>query len=91
MLSCKQSALLLTQSIDSPLPLHKACLLRCHLILCRTCSRLKKHLSLLKDATTLAANEDPRESPLLNAQSLSAKARHRILGKLREEDNSPDL
>lgn len=50
MLSCKEAAALISESLDRKLPLGQRMALRLHLLMCRFCSRYRAQLLTLRAA-----------------------------------------
>lgn len=77
MLSCKDVTRLISESMDTSLPVGKRIGMRLHLLICKFCSRYERQLLLIRETVRrLAATEDgPGES---SGESLSAEARERI-------------
>ena len=72
-MSCKQISMLISQSLDTPLPFYRRTGIRVHLMMCTLCRRYNRHLHLIH---SLLVRE--RKNFLENEQ-LSRQARERIL------------
>jgi hypothetical protein len=77
MLTCKEAAQLLSDSLDRKLPLSQRISLRIHLLMCKLCPRFQKQLQFLKDSLNQYQREAGAEN-LFIAVSLSEDARGRI-------------
>ncbi len=84
MLSCKDVAVLLSQDLDGELGSLQALKLRCHLLICRFCRRLRRQLLLQKRAAQKAGTEDIALPPDIAGQSLSETSRQCIKDLLQE-------
>ncbi len=77
MLSCKEAAALVSESLDRRLPLGQRIALRMHLLFCRVCSRFSRQVLFLRGAADQVRDEKGEEkSPL--SDSLSAEAKEKI-------------
>ena len=77
MLSCKDVTQLISQSMDTSLPIGKRLGVRLHLLTCRFCARYERQLRLIRETLRrLSAIEDRPEGPVV--ENLSADARDRI-------------
>jgi hypothetical protein len=85
MFNCKEVSMMVSESMDRKIPLHRRMLMTAHLSMCRYCNRFKKQLLILKNAAGL---EDIHEDGLGGSPSLSEEARERIKRAMR--DLSPD-
>ena len=47
MLSCKETSLLISQGLDSKLPLHKRIALRVHVLMCSACRTYRRQVTAL--------------------------------------------
>jgi hypothetical protein len=82
MLSCKDATQLISQSMDTSLPIAKRIGVRIHLLTCIFCTRYERQLRLIRETLRrLAATEEPPETP--DGETLSAEARDRIKISLR--------
>lgn len=77
MLTCKEAAILLSDSLDMKLPLRQRVSLRIHLLMCKLCPRFERQLRFLKDSFTQYRMEAEAENFFI-ADSLSEHARGRI-------------
>jgi len=89
--TCKEAALLLTQSIDEPLPRRVALRLRLHLLICRTCATLKKELIALSEAAALLAAQDPSELQAIGAPGLDPQIAEALKKRIRDEEGKNSL
>lgn len=82
MLSCKDVTLLISQSMDTSLPIGKRLGVRLHLLTCSFCTRYERQLRLIRETLRrLTVSVDhPEEAAVEN---LSADARDRIRKSLR--------
>jgi Putative zinc-finger len=77
MLSCKDAAALVSESLDRRLPLGQRIALRMHLIFCRFCRRFSRQVLFLKEvAGRVKKGKAGEESPV--SDSLSAEAKEKI-------------
>jgi hypothetical protein len=77
MLSCKDVTQLLSESMDTSLPIGKRISMRLHLLMCKFCSRYKRQLLLIRETVRrLAATEDAYVSHI--GEHLSEGAKERI-------------
>ena len=82
MLSCKDVTRLISESMDTSLPLGERIGVRIHLLICRFCARDKRQLLLIRETLRrLVAAEDRSEGPA--GETLSEEARERIKRALR--------
>jgi len=82
MLSCKDATRLISESMDTSLPLGKRIGVRLHLLICKFCARYKRQLLLIREtARRFAAPEDAPREPL--GETLSEEAKARIRQSLR--------
>ena len=84
MLSCRQVAVLLSQDIDDELGAFRKLKLKCHLLICRFCRRLRGQLLLQKRAAQMAGEEEGPLPPDVEGLILPQASRHRIKSLLRE-------
>jgi hypothetical protein len=77
MLTCREAAQLLSDSLDRELPLRQRIALRIHLFMCKLCPRFRNQILFLKETLNQYRLEGVRER-LLTSESLSAEARERI-------------
>jgi hypothetical protein len=77
MLNCKDVTQLISQSMDTSLPIGKRIGVRIHLLMCRFCSRYEKQLLLIRETMRrLVAAEETSEGP--SPETLSEETRERI-------------
>lgn len=82
MISCKDATRLISQSMDTSLPVGKRIWVRIHLLTCKFCTRYERQLLLIRETLRrLAGTADRPEG--LAGESLSAEARDRITKSLR--------
>jgi len=82
MLSCKDTTRLISQSMDTSLPVGKRIWVRIHLLTCEFCTRYERQLLLIRETLRrLAGAADRPESPADG--NLSAEGRDRIRKSLR--------
>ena len=77
MLTCKEAAQLLSDSLERKLPLRQRIALRIHLLMCKLCPRFREQILFLKKNLNQFRLEGEGEQ-LLTSESLSAEARGRI-------------
>ncbi len=82
MLSCRDVTQLLSQSMDTSLPIGKRIGVRFHLLMCKFCARYERQLLLIRETVRrfVATEEKPGETP---GETLSEEARERIRKSLR--------
>jgi hypothetical protein len=82
MLSCKDVTQLISESMDTSLPIGKRIGMRLHLLMCKFCSRYERQLLLIRDTLRylVAKEEKPGEPP---GETLSEEAKERIRKSLR--------
>ena len=78
-MSCKQISMLISQSLDTPLPLTRRMGIRLHLMMCIFCRRYNRHLHLIH---SLLVRE---QKNFLENEKLSLQARQRILQAVDKE------
>lgn len=77
MLSCKDVTRLISELMDTSLPIGKRVGVRLHLLICRFCRRYERQLLLIRETVRrLAAMEDAYGSPI--GEGLSEGAKERI-------------
>ena len=86
MFNCKDVSMMVSESMDHKLPLHRRLLMTAHLFMCKYCNRFKKQLLILRNAVGC---EDIHEEDLGRSPSLSKETRDRIKQAVR--DLSKDL
>lgn len=72
--SCKDISALISQSMDSRLPLRKRLAIRMHVAMCSLCRRYEKQLRMIRRGLHYYANPDENAV----AESLSAEAKARL-------------
>lgn len=78
MLSCKDVTRLISESMDTSLPIGKRIGVRLHLLICKFCARYERQLLLIRDTVRrLAAAEGIPGEPPWETLSEEAKARIR--------------
>lgn len=75
--NCKETSVLVTQSLDRGLTFQERFAMRLHVLVCRNCARFMKQMHLIRSWLRI---ENEAEQP-----GLSYEARERIASKLREE------
>lgn len=77
MLSCKDVTQLISESMDTSLPIGKRIGMRLHLLMCKFCARYERQLLLIREAVRriVATEEKPGEPP---RETLSEEAKERI-------------
>ncbi len=80
MLTCKETAQLISESLDRSLTLRERFVLRLHLWRCDMCSRYASQLKFLQ---SVCADADPEK--LLEGLELADSARERIRDRLAQE------
>ncbi len=87
MLSCKEAAGLLSESLDRKLPLGQRIALRMHLLFCRFCRRFSRQVLFLRGAGSQVRDEKWEEkSPI--SDSLSVGAKEKIEHALKTQSKS---
>ncbi len=82
MLSCKDVTRLLSESMDTSLPIGRRIGVRLHLLMCGFCARYERQLNLIRGAARhLAAVEEMPVDP--SGGNLSEEAKERIRKSLR--------
>ena len=78
MLSCKDATQLISESMDTSLPVGKRIGMQLHLLMCKFCARYERQLLLIREAVRrmVATEEMPGET-------LSEEAKERIRKSLR--------
>jgi hypothetical protein len=79
-LRCEESALLASQELDEPLSTSDRLAMWGHILVCRSCRRLRQHLRRL--------GELYRSESGSTTESLSPEARHRIAEALKQALNN---
>jgi hypothetical protein len=79
--SCREAARLQSAALDRKLTLLERFGLRCHLLLCKWCSRYGRQIEFLRSVAREQAQDD-RHAPL---PRLSPEARQRIKRRLQSE------
>jgi hypothetical protein len=77
MLTCKEAAQLLSDSLDRKLPLRQWIALRIHLLMCKMCPRFQRQILFLKETLNRYRLEEEGDR-LWASASLSPDARERI-------------
>ncbi len=83
MLSCKETARLISDRLDRNLPLRRRIALRLHLAMCYPCRAYKTQIDSLNRLFSRRAKRKLTRAQF-HAQSLSAEGRERIKASLRE-------
>jgi hypothetical protein len=78
MLSCKDVTQLLSESMDTSLPISKRVGMRLHLLMCKFCARYERQLLLIRETVRqIVGAEDRPGEPLRDTLSVEAKERIR--------------
>lgn len=77
MLTCREAARLISDSMDRKLPLRQRVSLRIHLLMCKLCPRFREQILFLKE-TLNQFRLEPEEERFPFSESLSTEARRRI-------------
>ena len=77
MLSCKEAAWLISESMDRDLPLMQRLGIRAHLLMCKHCTRYRRQLLFIRDAIQHYLDQIENEESLPPV-SLSPEALERI-------------
>jgi hypothetical protein len=82
MLPCRDVTQLISESMDTSLPIGKRIGVRVHLLMCKFCSRYERQLLLIRETVRriAATEEKPGEPP---GETLSEEAKERIRKSLR--------
>ena len=82
MLSCKDVTQLLSESMDTSLPIGKRVGMRLHLLMCKFCARYERQLLLIRETVRqiVGAEDRPGEPP---RDTLSEESKERIRDSLR--------
>ncbi len=83
MLSCKETARLISDGLDRKLPLRRRIALRLHLAMCSGCRAYKTQIESLHRLFSRRAKRELSRVDF-DSQSLSAEARERIKSSLHE-------
>jgi hypothetical protein len=82
MLSCKDVTQLISESMDTSLPIGKRIGVRLHLLMCKFCARYERQLLLIRETVRrLGATGEMPGEPL--GEELSEEAKERIRKSLR--------
>lgn len=78
MLNCKQASRIISQSLDTPLPLSDRMKLKFHLFICKACNRFNQQLRLISDVILRIRHDTENDSSI--GLSIEAKVRigHRV-------------
>ena len=86
MLSCRDAAKLLSESLDVQLPFRRRIGLRIHLMMCHLCRRYARQMKALQQLVRgLSAQVSEEDIDSVDLGSLSPEARERVENALREE------
>ena len=77
MLSCKEAAWLISESMDRDLPLMQRLGIRAHLLMCKHCTRYRRQLLFIRDAIQHYLDQIENEESLPPV-SLSPEALERL-------------
>jgi hypothetical protein len=87
MLSCKEAAAMVSESLDRKLPLGQRIALRMHLLFCRFCRRFSRQVLFLRGTADRVRGEKEGEEPPVS-DSLSAEAKEKIEQALKTHSES---
>ena len=82
MLNCKETARLISDELEHPIPLYSRMLLKMHLVMCSACTQYRRQIKALKNLITQRIKSG--KEPLLSKSSLSDEIRNRIKSALRK-------
>jgi hypothetical protein len=83
LLNCKEISHLVSQSMDTKLPLQKRLGIKFHLLICRYCDRYAKQLLIMRN--TIHAFSDVNDGPPLKTMSGERKERLKEMMRHNEE------
>jgi len=86
MIDCKETARLLSDNLEYPLPLYKRAFLRMHLTMCGACALYGKQIKALKNLVTKRL-ETGKDSFHPSGSSLSDNARERMKLLLKKKNS----
>jgi hypothetical protein len=78
MLSCKDVTQLISESMDTSLPVGKRIWVRIHLLMCKFCARYERQLLLIRETVRRLVGTEDR-----TGESLSEEAKERIRNSLK--------
>ena len=84
MLSCKEAAWLISESMDRDLPFMQRLGIRAHLLMCKHCTRYRRQLLFIRDAIQHYLDEIENEESLPPV-SLSPEALERLNASLSKQ------
>ena len=82
MLSCRNVTQLISESMDTSLPIGKRIGMRLHLLMCKFCSRYERQLLLIRETVRRFAATEGKPGEL-SEETLSEEAKERIRKSLR--------
>jgi len=82
MLTCKEASRIISEGLDTKLPLYKQMMVRAHLAMCKTCGYYKKQISSIKNLLSHCDESDHLSAP----SSLPEDGRKRIRASLRQQN-----
>jgi len=82
MLSCRDVTELISQSMDTSLPIGKRIGVRVHLLMCKFCARYERQLLLIRETLRRLVAEGGKDEGTAE-ETLSVEARERIKKSLR--------
>ena len=85
-LACEESTRLVSESLDRDLPWGERWAVRLHAVCCRSCTRYRKQIELLREALRRYGSDT--DSPAFSEASLSADAREKMIRALADERSS---
>jgi hypothetical protein len=77
-INCKETSVLVTQSLDRSLTFQERFAMRVHLMICRNCARFMKQMQQIRAWLRIESD--------VNQPGLKDEARERIVSRLREEE-----
>lgn len=88
MLTCRETTSLISQSLDAKLSLRQRIAVRIHLFMCRFCSRFKKQLYFIRDATEWFNIDDNEGEDIQRLdESLTPESREKLKRIIAEKRN----
>lgn len=90
MISCKDVALELTESLDTTISLPRRIRLRLHLAICKECQRLRGQLILLREAAKRVDTDPSAQSIGPNTRVMSPEFRQKLSQMVNTAANEPD-
>lgn len=81
MFHCKEVTRKVSESMDHNLPMRQRFLLRMHLLMCKYCTRFRRQLQIIRNASRL---DDLPINAIDISQTLSAEAKFRMKSTLKQ-------